>query len=583
MKLHRRIIEYILERFPKTMMVLFCVTLITATGVALAAYNMKDKQVKVSASVAGSGKVNTANTLSSDSAAGTTTVGSIGTSTASGGIGDSSLLTRVSTTQDSLNEYLERKAAATASPDITEEEIKDMLSDDSKEVEIISPEYLDVGQEEESQLHENVEVVSEQGAELALEENSALSYGIDVSHYQKEIDWARVKASGIDFAMIKCGGRSTGDDATLYEDGLFDDNIQGALANGIQVGIYFFSQATTVKEAYEEASYCVSLIERYQITYPVAFDWESAQGYRVNTAGLDSQTLTQIVETFCDTVSGCGYQPMVYFCRNDWYGIVDAQALIDKYRTWLAVYYDEYYYKDATWQYGNSVAEFDYKYDMWQYGVSDSVDGIDGYVDMDIAFFSYDNYEVKGMQDPQLTVTNTQLQVRKGQKADLLDGVSDINCLGYVADITCKIEGAEDTDTSKLATGTYTVTYSFKDPKTGTLSRTAELKVYDNARIEISDPAPTIYVGDSYNCLKGITAYDSNGNKVTPSYLVTRNGAAVNSFKKAGTYKITYNFKDANQGVITAVVNLKVVDKNTGTTEASDATAATNGDIYRVK
>ena len=104
---------------------------------------------------------------------------------------------------------------------------------------------------------------------------------------------------------------------------------------------------------------------------------------------------------------------MVYFCRNDWYNAVDAETLIPAYKTWLALYYNEYYYKEKTWQLGNSVAEFDYKYDMWQYGVSNSVPGIDGYVDMDIAFFAYSNYEVKGLAEPLLTVTNKDIQMKK--------------------------------------------------------------------------------------------------------------------------------------------------------------------------
>ena len=90
-------------------------------------------------------------------------------------------------------------------------------------------------------------------------------YGIDVSRWQGDIDWSKVAADGITFAMIKCGG---GDDG-LYEDRKFKQNIQGALANGIQVGIYFYSGATDAKTAYDEASFCINLIKDYQITYQI--------------------------------------------------------------------------------------------------------------------------------------------------------------------------------------------------------------------------------------------------------------------------------------------------------------------------
>lgn len=243
----------------------------------------------------------------------------------------------------SSQEYNSYISSLTEIPSIEELSDEDIISmSENNNLQIIDVENLDIGEEESVLEHENDEVVEEEGASLELFENSALSYGVDVSHYQKEIDWAKVKSSGIDFAIIKCGGRSTGSNATLYEDSYFEDNIQGALVNGIQVGVYFFSQATSVKEAYEEASFCINLIEKYQITYPVAFDWESSEGYRVADAGISREQLTQIVQVFCDTIASQGYQPMVYFCRNDWYNAVDAETLIPAYKTWLALYYNEY-------------------------------------------------------------------------------------------------------------------------------------------------------------------------------------------------------------------------------------------------
>lgn len=564
MNIIKRMLNIISERFSKALIIAFCGTVICGTGVTVAAVNMPKQNFKASASIPNEQyQVNVPDNTYE---------------TADKDIGGVSTLKKVNTTDDAVDSYKIKSAIKKAeyeqylesirrdyvSPDISESEIVNMLNSDD-ETQIMSSEALDIGQEDTSASeHGNVEVVEEEGAELR--ENAALSYGIDVSHYQKEIDWAKVKESGIDFALIKCGGRSVGDDANLYEDSFFDENIQGALANGIQVGVYFFSQATTVKEAYEEASYCVNLIDKYQITYPVAFDWESSDGYRVNEAGLSREELTQIVEVFCDTIEGCGYQPMVYFCRNDWYNIVNADVLTEKYKTWLAVYYNEYYYKSDTWQYGKSIAEFDYKYDCWQYGVSDSVPGIDGYVDMNIAFFSYSNYEVKGLQEPELNIDYKDIKIRRGDKWILSEGVYGVNSLGYPVDVKCTIGDAEYTDTGNLTAGKYNLTYSFKDPRRGILKETAALTIYDNARIEIADPVPVISVGDKYDFLKGITAYDSNGKKVVPDYLITYNGTPVTNVKNAGTYRISYNFKDENQGVITAIVNLTVKEKTTSAT-----------------
>ena len=220
-------------------------------------------------------------------------------------------------------------------------------------------------------------------------EYSTVVKGIDVSKWQGSIDWNQVKNSGITFVMIKCGGRYTGDGG-LYEDSYFRQNIQGAINAGLKVGIYFFSQATTVTEAYEEASLCVDLIKDYNITYPVAFDWESASGYRVASANLSTTALTEICETFADTVKSYGYTPMIYFNRTDWRSAVNTSVLTSKYKVWLATYYTAYYYTSTDWQYGNSTPSYpDIPYCMWQYGVTNVVPGISGYVDMDLALFDY--------------------------------------------------------------------------------------------------------------------------------------------------------------------------------------------------
>lgn len=197
-------------------------------------------------------------------------------------------------------------------------------------------------------------------------------HGIDVSHYQGDIDWNKVKASGVDFAIIRVGGRYA-DGGKLYDDPKFQQNIKGATAAGLDVGVYFFSQAITTAEAKEEADYLLSKISGYQINGPIVYDWEhvTLSSGTARTYGLDTSILTQCAKTFCERVKAAGYSPMVYFNCNVGYLYYDLRQLTD-YPFWLA-------------QYGVSAPNFYYNYAMWQYGTG-TVDGISGEVDLDLLF-----------------------------------------------------------------------------------------------------------------------------------------------------------------------------------------------------
>lgn len=370
------------------------------------------------------------------------------------------------TTSEELNQIIEAVADSGAGPvavkDIEELEV---VEDNSSEPSREDAEVSDSGTEETSSSDQIYEV-------------NQLVYGIDVSRWQGDIDWSKVAADGITFAMIKCGG---GDDG-LYEDRKFKQNIQGALANGIQVGIYFYSGATDAKTAYDEASFCINLIKDYQITYPVAFDWELNSG--------DYDEVTQACETFCNIVKSYGYQPMVYSNRNRWYSSFDGEKLAGKFKVWMACYWSEYYYTSTRWAYGDDLASFKWHYDMWQYGVTDTVDGIDGYVDMNIAFFGYANYKVNGAQDAALTVTNTNITRYLGHDSgklnegvDFMSGVKGVNSIGYEMDVDYDIINSSgnsvDEEDALSQPGRYTVRYSFKDPKSGNITKDAVLNIVD--------------------------------------------------------------------------------------------------------
>ena len=135
--------------------------------------------------------------------------------------------------------------------------------------------------------------------------------GIDVSAYQGNVDWKKVKESGIEFVIVRLGYRGYGT-GKLVEDSNAHKNIQGALAAGLDVGVYFFSQAITVEEAAEEAQFVLERIGYYDITMPVVFDWEYVND-EARTANMDRRTLTDCYLEFSRIVEEAGYTPMAYF------------------------------------------------------------------------------------------------------------------------------------------------------------------------------------------------------------------------------------------------------------------------------
>ena len=137
--------------------------------------------------------------------------------------------------------------------------------------------------------------------------------GIDVSDHQQQIDWQAVADYGIDFAVIRCGWRSYSDERPgVNEDSRFRENIEGALAAGLDVGVYFFSQAVNIVEAAEEAVATLHMIEGYNVTLPVFFDWEPMPYEDSRTANVESQTVTACCLEFCKLVQAMGYQPGMY-------------------------------------------------------------------------------------------------------------------------------------------------------------------------------------------------------------------------------------------------------------------------------
>jgi len=195
--------------------------------------------------------------------------------------------------------------------------------------------------------------------------------GIDVSSHQGEIDWKQAADWGLDFAILRVGFRGYGPQGSLNVDERFHDNIKGALDAGLEVGVYFFSQATDVTEAEEEARLLLREIEGYEITWPVVFDWERIQDPAARTNAVTGKTVTLMAETFCAQVEQAGYLPGVYFNQDMGYLELELGRLAD-YPFWLAEY-------DAR-------PDFHYRFDLWQYSSTGTVPGIEGPVDLNLAF-----------------------------------------------------------------------------------------------------------------------------------------------------------------------------------------------------
>ncbi len=200
-------------------------------------------------------------------------------------------------------------------------------------------------------------------------DDSYTSYiGIDVSSAQGEIDWEEVSESGIEFAMIRCGYRGTRN-GKLIEDEYFTQNIEGALENGIEVGVYVFSSAISEDEVQEEVDIVLELIEDYDVTYPVVFDMENYvdDQDRINDLSVDEKT--QLAQYFCEKIQEAGYTPMVYGNKTWLTTSINVDELSD-YFIWYAGYEDQ--------------PSYDGQFLMWQYSNTATLSGIDTNVDMNI-------------------------------------------------------------------------------------------------------------------------------------------------------------------------------------------------------
>ena len=207
-------------------------------------------------------------------------------------------------------------------------------------------------------------------------------FGADFSKHQGTIDWASVKQSGVEFVILRAAVRGYGPSGNLVTDSQIAANIEGALSQNIDVGIYVFSQAVTTEEAVEEAERALDIIKGYDIKLPIYFDSEySGAPNRTGRAdGLTKAERTSLAIAFCETVRNAGYKPGVYASKSFFYNNLGYAAFQSRgYEIWLAHYI-------------SSVTDFKYPYNIWQYTSKGSIGGVQSeYADLDIAYYDYAN------------------------------------------------------------------------------------------------------------------------------------------------------------------------------------------------
>ena len=217
------------------------------------------------------------------------------------------------------------------------------------------------------------------------DENGFISYvengqtkstlGVDLSYIQQNVDFNQLKAQGIDFVILRIGGRYYGEEGGLYSDDAFDSHYEQAKAAGLKVGAYFFSQSITELEAKEEAQYVVKLLNGRKLDFPIAFDWEFIdEDPQARTHGIANDMLSNMAVAFCEEIKSAGYIPMIYINSSLIYQSYDLEK-IKGYDFWHSEYMD----KPSLY--------FDFA--IWQYTKTGTVAGIEGNVDINVCMKEY--------------------------------------------------------------------------------------------------------------------------------------------------------------------------------------------------
>lgn len=203
--------------------------------------------------------------------------------------------------------------------------------------------------------------------------------GVDVSEHQGTIDWQAVKNAGMDFVILRVGYRGM-TEGLLNVDATFEQNYQGAVDAGLKVGVYFFSQAVTEKEAQQEADFVLETLNGRELSYPVVFDWETPipseelPAEDLRAYNMSGEEVTSFAKAFCQRIEKKGYTACVYTNKHMAYNSFNLEEL-KEYALWYAEY--------------QPAPSLYYNFRIWQYSASGTVPGIEGNVDLNICFEPY--------------------------------------------------------------------------------------------------------------------------------------------------------------------------------------------------
>ncbi len=214
---------------------------------------------------------------------------------------------------------------------------------------------------------EREEVVTAFNDVVATHKDENTEIGIDVSKWQGDIDFKKVKDAGATFVMVRVGSQQ-GVDGEYVLDPYFKQNIENALANDLKVGVYFYSYANSKKEARKQADWVLDQIKDYELTLPIAFDWECYNSF--NQMELSLFGLNEVAESFLEKVEDKGYDGMLYGSKN----YLNSIWKYHDYDVWLAHYTDQ--------------TDYDSHYVMWQLCQDGRIDGINTAVDINVLYKS---------------------------------------------------------------------------------------------------------------------------------------------------------------------------------------------------
>lgn len=264
--------------------------------------------------------------------------------------------------------------------------------------------------------------------------------GIDVSYHQGSINWSKVKAAGIDYAILRCG---FGQDLVNQDDSMWEKNADACTELGIPFGAYLYSYATTEAKAVGEAKHVLRLIENYDLQYPVYYDIEDASQKK-----LGKEKLGKIAKAFADVIEDAGYEVGIY-ASYSWFNSYLTADVFDNYSRWVARY--------------NTYCGYEKDYHMWQYSSSGKVNGVSGNVDMDYLVGTNVACEVAEVE-----LNQEKCSLKVGESTELEAQVLPKNAFEkeiiWTTDAN-NVVRVEDGTVTALAEGTATVKATSKESK----------------------------------------------------------------------------------------------------------------------